>query len=33
MMRARMRNETFNDKLLSRALEWLSERYPTVAIP
>lgn len=33
MMRARMRNEAFNDKLLARALEWLSERYPTVHIP
>lgn len=33
MMRARMRNVTTNDKLLTRALEWLGERYPNVAIP
>lgn len=33
MMRARMRNAAFNDKLLGKALEWLSERYPTVPIP
>lgn len=33
MMRARMRDVAFNDKLLTKALEWLSDRYPTVAIP
>ncbi len=33
IMRAKMRNGTFLDKLLTKALEWMSERYPTVAIP
>lgn len=33
IMRAKMRNGTFLDKLLERALGWMSERYPNVAIP
>lgn len=33
MMRSRMRDASFNDRLLGRALEWLSERYPTAAMP
>jgi DNA-binding NtrC family response regulator len=33
MMRARLRNTEFDNRMLTKALEWLSERYPTVAIP
>lgn len=33
IMRAKMRNGNFLDKLLERALGWMSERYPTVAMP